>query len=110
MIEALALLLPQPMQLLGVEIEIANVLDLLFLVKFVATFFTDRNNYLSAGGQPYLTFMSIGCFTLGAAGGFALILERNWGTYLVAHSCAALMVRVVLTAWLIMVRISQLEA
>ena len=110
MIEALALLLPQPMQLLGIEIAIANILGLLLLVKFVVTFFTDRENYLSAGGQPYLTFMSIGCFVLGAAGGFALILERNWGAYLVALSCAVLIVRVVLTAWLIMVRISQLEA
>ena len=110
MVEALAMLLPQPMQLLGVEIGIANVLGLLLLVKFVVAFFADRKSYLSAGGQPFLTFMSIGCFAFGAAGGFVLMLERDWGAYLVALSCTVLIVRVVLTAWLIMVRISQLEA
>lgn len=108
--DSLAMLLPQPMKYLGVEIGIMNVLGLVLLARFVVAFFKDREAYIAAGGQPHLAIMFIGCFALGAAGGVALLLQHSWGAYLVALSSIILIVRVVQTAWLIMVRIGQLEA
>jgi hypothetical protein len=41
-------------------------------------------------------------YSLGAAGGAALILRPAWGPYLAAAACLTLIVRTVLTAWMLM--------
>ena len=110
LVEALALLLPQPMALLGGEILMLNVVGLLFLYGFAIAFFKDRKAYIAAGGQPQLAIMFASSFAIGAGGGTALIFQHTWGAYLVALSCTVLIVRVVLTAWLIMVRIGKPDA
>ena len=49
-------------------------------------------------------FMSI---LFGIAGGATLIVDLNWGIYLVTASCIVLLVMVVFGAWSIMVGVGQ---
>ena len=56
-------------------------------------------------GKPFWTGIIVTIiitYSLGIAGGAALIAESKWGLPLVATSCVVLIVRTVLTAWALM--------
>jgi hypothetical protein len=109
LVEALLVLIPQPMFLLGAELFAINALGLCLPLRFVLTFFQDNEGYRRGGAMLHRAIIfSIG-FLLGIAGGALLVGHLNWGIYLVATSCIILLVRAVFSAWSIMVGVGQLE-
>lgn len=109
LVETLLVLTPQPMPLLGSELIAVNVLGLWLPVRFVSTFFKDQEGYHRAGGQIHRAAIFIACLLVGIAGGAALMRGLMWGVYLVVASCLIFMVRVVFTAWSIMIFVGTLE-
>jgi hypothetical protein len=109
LVETLLVLIPQPMFVLGVELVAINVLGLWLPLSFVYIFFQNNEGYRRGGGMLHRAIIfSIG-FLLGIVGGVLLVEHLSWGIYLVAASCVILLVRVVLSAWSIMVGVGQLE-
>jgi hypothetical protein len=108
-VEAVLILFPQPMHILGAELISVNLFGLWFPFKNFHTYFTNKKNYLSGGLSIYRGLVFIVVFLLGLAGGTALINHLYWGIYPVATSCAILLVTIVLNAWSIMVGVGQTE-
>lgn len=109
LIETLLVLSPQPIPLLGGELIVVNVLGLWLPIRFVSTFFRNKKAYHRAGGQFHRAAIFIVSFLIGIVGGAALVRGLNWGVYLIVASCLIFIVRVVFTAWSIMISIGALE-
>ncbi|HXV01060.1 MAG TPA: hypothetical protein VG166_11230 [Caulobacteraceae bacterium] len=98
MVTAIAVLTPQPMRLLGGELAILHLFGLRLPILFTYAHFIENR-----GGFPFSMIVTISAgYVLGAAGGAALIGRAEWGLYLVTASCILLLVRSVLTAWMLM--------
>lgn len=108
-VEALLVLIPQPMPILGAELVAINLLGLWPELRFVYIFFKNKEDYLRGGGAIHRAVTFIVSFLIGIVGGAALIGYLNWRIYLVAISCVIVLGRVVLSAWAIMVGVGQLE-
>jgi hypothetical protein len=80
-----------------------------FLSDLYIFFFESNEGFRRSGGTFHRAIIFSIAFLLGIAGGATLIEHLSWGTYLVAASCIILLVRVVLTAWSIMVGVGRLE-
>jgi len=109
LVETLLVLIPQPMVILGAELIALNLLGLWLPVRFVSTFFRNKEAYRLAGGQIHRAAIFIASFLIGIAGGVILTQRLNWGVYLVVVSCIIFLVRVVFTAWSIMIFVGTLE-
>ena len=109
LVEALLILIPQPMRVLGAELVAINLLGLWLPLRFVYLFFANREDFRRGGALFYRAIIFRVSFLLGIAGGAALISHLNWGIYLIATSCVILLVRAVLTAWSIMLGVGQTE-
>ena len=98
MVTAVAILTPQPPAVLGAELIVFHLFGLRLPILFTYTHFIEHR-----GGFPFSMIVTISAgYLLGAAGGAALIGGCGWGLYLVTASCAILLVRSVLTAWMLM--------
>jgi hypothetical protein len=109
LVETLLVLTPQPMGTLGAELITLNLLGLWLPIRFVSTFFRNKEAFRRAGGQIHRATIFIASFVTGAVGGAALIRGLSWGIYLTATSCTVILVRVVFHAWSIMVSVGQLD-
>jgi len=109
LVEALLILIPQPMRVLGAELVAINLLGLWLPLRFVYLFFANKEDFRRGGALFYRAIIFCVSFLLGIAGGAALISHLNWGIYLIATSCVILLVRAVLTAWSIMLGVGQTE-
>jgi len=107
LVEALLLLIPQPISILGAELICINLLGLWLPLSAVSIFFKDKERYRRAGGRIHRPMIFIANSLVGAVGGATLIEQLTWGIYLVASSCIVLLVMVVFGAWSIMVGIGQ---
>jgi hypothetical protein len=105
LVEAVLVLLPQPMVVCGAELVAVNLFGLWFPLKH-AYCFIRTNNEISHGDSGWAIYRAIRyivAFLLGVAGGAALIGQTTWGIYLVTASSVSLLVLVVLNAHSIMV-------
>jgi hypothetical protein len=109
LIEALLLLIPQPMHILGAELIFVNLFGVWLPLNIVSSFFKERERYRHAGGRIYRPMIFITSSLVGVAGGTTLIEHSNWGIYLVTASCIVFLVLIVFGAWSIMVGIGQAE-
>ena len=107
LIEALLLLIPQPMPVLGAELIFINLVGIWLPFNIVANFLRDRERYRHAGGRIYRPVIFITSSLVGVAGGATLIGHSKWGIYLVTASCIIFLVFIVFGAWSIMVEIGQ---
>jgi hypothetical protein len=112
-VEALLILIPQPMPMLGAELIAINLLGLSVPLRFAYIRFKKSEEFHSGGGfgrGPWPRAMIfIAIFLVGIAGGATLFEHLSWGIYLVTTSCVILLVTVVLNAWSIMVGVGQTE-
>ena len=109
LVEALLILIPQPMSVLGAALVAINVLGLWLPLRFVYIFFESKHGFRRDGGTFHRAIVFGVAFLLGIAGGLALIRHLGWGMYFVAASSIILLVRVVLTAWSILVGVGRVE-
>ena len=111
LIEAVLILLPQPMVVCGAELVAVNLFGLWFPLKHAFCFLRSSNK-ISHGRSGWAISRAIRyivAFLLGITGGAALIGQMNWGIYLVTASSVSLLVLVVLNAYSIMVGGDQME-
>ena len=98
LVTAARVLVPQPPPALGAELVAVHLFGFRLPVIFTYRYFIENR-----GGFPFSMIVTISTgYLLGAAGGAALIGEASWGVYLVAASCVIILVRSVLTAWMLM--------
>jgi hypothetical protein len=98
LVSAAAVLTPQPAPFLGAELIALHLFGLRLPILFTRKHFIENK-----GGFPISMIITISTgYMMGAAGGAALVVGRGWGLYLAAGSCVILLVRSVLTAWMLM--------
>jgi len=103
LVEAAAVLTPQPMVLLGAELIGLNLFGLRLPLTIIRRYLGQHITISERGGFPTrLIATVIALYLTGAVGGAALALGQGWGLYLVAAACVLKMVRTVLTAWMLM--------
>ncbi len=103
LVEAVLVLAPQPLFILGAELVAINLFGLRLPVGITYRYFRKNIGFNFRGGFPIYTIVTIiGAYLLGIAGGIGLIEHANWALYLVTASLLILVVRSILTAWNIM--------
>jgi len=110
LVEAVLILVPQPVPFLGAELIVLNLVGLWFPLSTSYTFFyKDRDNSHRGGMKVFRALPLSGAYVLGVAGGIALIQGSHWGMYVVTVSYTTLLVTVVLGAWSTMLGMEQIE-
>src|SRR6185312_10327099 len=102
MLEAAAVLTPQPAAWLGVELIALNLFGLRLPLTIIYRY-ADRHITIShRGGFPTVLIATvIAAYVMGTIGGAAVIARLDWALFVVALSCLVKIVRSVLTAWML---------
>lgn len=109
-LEAVLILIPQPMLILGAELVAINLFGLRLPVSVIYKYYFKNKGIGNRGGfSIYRGISNMVGYLFGIAGGVSLIEQSNWGMYLVAASFVIFLVTVVLNAWEIMLGIGQAE-
>jgi hypothetical protein len=108
LIQAAAVLTPQPTQILGMELLLLNLWGGWFPVSL--TYTAMMKPAAARGGYSiYRGICFIGGFGLGIAGSVALIAGAAWGLYLITACYVSSVVATVWNAWAMMLGIGQGE-
>jgi hypothetical protein len=108
LIQAAAILMPQPAPLLGVELLALNLWGLSFPVRL--TYTAMMKPAAKRGGYSIYRGVSfISGFVLGVAGSIVMIAGAEWGLYLVTICYVSSLVATVWNAWAMMIEIGQGE-
>ena len=108
LVEAVLILVPQPVPLLGAGLMVLNLVGLWFTISTSYTFLYKLRDDSRRGGMKISrAFTLSGAYLFGIAGGIALIQSSHWGMYIVTISYTTLLVTVVLGAWSTMLGIEQ---
>jgi len=100
LVEAAAILTPQPLPWLGIELIALNLFGLRLPLIIIWRYADKHITISQRGGFPTALIATImAAYLAGAAGGAVLFVRPNWGLFLVALSCVTKIVRSVLTAW-----------
>jgi hypothetical protein len=113
LVEAVLILVPQPVRSLGAELLVLNLVGLWFPISTTYTFIYKHRDDSHRGGMKMSRAIPFSvAYLLGIVGGIALIQNSRWGMYIVTVSYTTLLVTVVLGAWSTMLGIepSQLDA
>jgi hypothetical protein len=108
LVQAAAVLTPQPADVLGAELVAINLCGLWLPASFMYKAFYKNKEMGKRGGVSFYratTYLS--GYLLGIVGGVGLIKLSNWGMYLVTISCVNFIVSVIWNAWKIMFGIGQ---
>jgi hypothetical protein len=107
-VEAIFILVPQPVSLLGAELMALNLVGLWIALSTSYTFIYKHRDDRHRGGMKMSRAIPLTvAYLLGIAGGITLIQGSRWGMYIVTVSYTTLLVTVVLGAWSTMVGIEQ---
>jgi hypothetical protein len=111
LVQATAVLTPQPLQFLGIELIIVNLCGLALPLTFLyrTIFKRTRRRAKGSGFSLYMGVAYILGYAIGIAGGAALTQSLTWGLYLVTFSNAAFFVLVILNGWKLMLGIQESE-
>ena len=108
LVEAIFILVPQPVSFLGAELMALNLVGLWIALSTSYTFIYKHRDDSHRGGMKMSRAIPLtGAYLLGIAGGITLIQGSRWGMYIVTVSYTTLLVTVVLGAWSTMVGIEQ---
>jgi len=111
LVQATAVLTPQPLRFLGIEVIVVNVcglvLPLTFLYRTIVR--PARRRAKGSGFSLYMGLAYILGYAIGIAGGVALSQSLIWGLYLVTFSNAGFFVLVILNGWKLMLGIQESE-
>lgn len=102
LLEAAAVLTPQPAAWLGAELILLNLFGLRLPLTIIYRYANRHVTISHRGGFPVLLIATvIAAYLMGAAGGAAAIARWDWALYAIALSCLVKIVRSVLTAWML---------
>ncbi|MGH6869921.1 MAG: hypothetical protein ACREHE_00310 [Rhizomicrobium sp.] len=103
LVEAAAILTPQPLAWLGIELIAFNLFGLRLPLTIIYRYANKHITLSARGGFPTALIATIiSAYLLGALGGAILPGNPNWGLLLVTASCLTKIVRSVLTAWVLL--------
>jgi hypothetical protein len=103
LVEATLILTPQPMQALGGEIVVVNLIGLQLPLRFIyKAFYRDRHLGERGAYSIYRGAANVSAYLFGLGGGVCLILASVWGMYLITASFIVFLVSAILNAWTIM--------
>jgi hypothetical protein len=108
LIQATAILTPQPIRLLGIELLVLSLWGLWFPLSLL--YKAARMSAAARGGFSFFRgyFFASG-YVFGIAGTIALIADAEWGMYLVTISYANALVASIWNAWMMMLGIGRDE-
>jgi len=110
LVQATAILTPQPLRFLGIEIALINFCGMYLPLTFLYRTLKKGHKSSKRGGfSIYMGTVYILSYGLGIAGGAVLGASLSWGLYLVTLSNAAFFVAVVVNAWKLMLGIRESE-
>ena len=110
LVEAILILVPQPVPFLGAELMVLNLVGLWFPISASYAFIYKHRDNSHRGGMKKSRAISLSvAYLLGIAGGIGLIQSSRWGMYIVTLSYTTLLVTVVLGAWSTMLGMEQRE-
>jgi hypothetical protein len=110
LVEAVLILVPQPLPVLGAELSALNLIGLwLPLSTTYSYYYRDKGASYRAGMMISRTLTYSAAYLVGVFGGIALFINVAWGMYLITASYTALLVTVVLSTWSVMLGIGQTE-
>jgi hypothetical protein len=108
LVQAAAILTPQPAAFLGAELVAANVFGIWLPLSFAyKIFFRGGDKRRKGGFSPYRAMGYIAGYLVGIAGGAVLIAQSNWGLYLVTASYVHFLIVAIWYAWVIMLSVGQ---
>jgi hypothetical protein len=102
LVEAVLILTPQPLSVLGAELVALNLFGLRLPLDITRRYFRKNIGITDPSFPIYIIVTIVGGYLLGIAGGVGLIEHANWGLYLMTASFVIILVRTVLTAWNLM--------
>ena len=108
LIQAAAILTPQPIQLLGVELLLLNLWGAWFPVGLTYTAMTKPASR-RGGFSVYRGFYFMSGFAFGLVGAVALIFGAEWGFYPVTICYVSSMIACIWNAWVMMLGIGREE-
>jgi hypothetical protein len=110
LVQAMAVLTPQPLPALGIEIVIINLCGLYLPLTFTyKAFIRGRDSGKRGGFSIYVGMTYMLGYGLGLVGGVALGRSLSWGLYPVTLANAVFFVSVIWNAWKLMVGIRKPE-
>jgi hypothetical protein len=110
LVQAAAILTPQPIVVLGAELVAVSLCGLWFPVSFTFKAFLKNKATGKRGNFSIFRATSyVMGYVLSIAGGAALIKQSNWGMYLVTLAYVISLISAIWNAWMIMVGIGQAE-
>jgi hypothetical protein len=108
LVEAVLILVPQPVPFLGAELMVLNLVGLWLPLSTSYTFIYKHGDNSHRGGMKMSRAIPFSvAYLLGIVGGIALIRGSHWGMYIVTISYTTLLVTVVLGTWSIMLGLEQ---
>jgi hypothetical protein len=110
LVEAVLILVPQPIPVLGAQLCALNLVGLWFPLSTAYYYYYKHEAESHRGGLMRLRSATYSvAYMLGIAGGITLFESTRWGMYLVTASYTMLLVGVVWNTWSIMLGIGQTE-
>jgi hypothetical protein len=111
LVEAVLVLVPQPVPVLGAQLCALNLIGLSFPLSTAYNYYyKDKAACHRAGMTMTRTTTYCVVYLLGIFGGIALFGSALWGMYLITASYTMLLVSVVLGAWAVALGIGQTES
>jgi len=108
LIQAAAILTPQPTVVLGAELLVINLCAMWLPLSFAyKAFYSDRTTRKQGGYSDFLGFSYFASYLLGIIGAVSIINLMNWGMYLVTVAYVVLLVTSIVNAWMMMVGVGQ---
>jgi hypothetical protein len=108
LVEAVLILVPQPIPILGAQLGVLNLVGLWFpLTTAYNYFYRDMAGSHRAGLMISRSITYSAAYLLGISGGIALFASYDWGMYLITASYTMILVTVVLGTWAVMLGIGQ---
>lgn len=110
LVEAVLILVPQPVPVLGAQLCALNLVGLWFpLSTAYSYYYRDRAGSHRAGLLMSRTITYSVAYLLGISGGITLFESSHLGMYLITASYTTILVTVVLGTWAVMLGIEQTE-
>ena len=107
LVEAVLILTPQPVTVLGAQLCALNLAGLWLPLSWAYRYYCKA--VIPAGVSMTRIMSNSVAYLLGICGGIALFASSHWGMYLITASFMTLLVSVVLGAWQVALGIGQTE-
>jgi hypothetical protein len=109
LVQATAILTPQPLQLLGAELVAMNLVGISFPFQLLHRATKIKESPRRGGFSTRRAAFFIAGYLLGIAGSAAMAGGAEWGMYLVTAGYASSLIACIWNAWMIMLGVGQSE-